>query len=68
MELADYVLHMPKVLYRQPFALFRCVSFVIHTIVQGAIPVLTLEDLLELVLLLTVYFYRQQEFGRCTSV
>ncbi len=48
---------MRDVLCQRPFALFRRVSFILCAIAQGIIPVLTLEDFLELVLLLTVYIY-----------
>jgi hypothetical protein len=68
MELADHVLRMREVLCQQPIALFRRASFVLHTVAQRTVPVLTLEDLLKLVLLLTVYFDRQRRFGRCTPV
>jgi hypothetical protein len=59
---------MREVLYWQPFALLCRVSFVLHAKAQGTISVLVLEDFLELLLLLTVYFDRQQRFRRCTPV
>jgi hypothetical protein len=37
-------------------------------IVHGTIPVLTLEDLLKLLLLFTVYLIKSQRFGLCMPV
>jgi hypothetical protein len=68
MELADHVLRMYEVLCQQPFAIFRHVSFVLHAIVQGTVPVLALEDFLKLILLIAVFFNRRQRFRRCTPV
>ncbi len=68
MELADQVLRMLEILCQQLFALFCRVFFALHAIVQGTIPLLALEDLLELVFLLADYFDRQRGFGHCTPV
>ncbi len=67
-ELADYVLHIHDVICQQPWALFCRVSFVLYAIVQGTIPVLALEDLLEFVLFLAIYLNRRQGFRCCMPI
>lgn len=54
MELQDHVWRVPEVLYQQQFALFRRVSLVLHPEAKQVIPVRTLKDLFEFVLLLAV--------------
>jgi hypothetical protein len=68
MELVDHVMRMCKVLCWQPSAVFCRVSVVLHAIAQDTLAVLALEDLLEPILLLTVYFDKRQRFGRFTQI